>query len=100
MKNKLSYTEVDLKRGVDFIGVSVLNLKHASTHNVLRRNGKTKTHWLALLFVAQVDPKKAKIGDPEKMDGLAWFNNQKLPNPLHSMLLEHLEMVKAEIPNL
>src|SRR3989338_5752465 len=54
--------------------------------NVLRKNGKTKTHWVALIFAAKVDPKKVKIGEPDKMEEIGWFRTNKLPRHLHSML--------------
>ncbi len=62
--------------------------------NVLRKNGKQQTHWIALLFTAEVNPKKAKIGELKKMDEVALFSLKKLPKPLHSMLLPHLRMVR------
>lgn len=47
--------------------VDIIDLKHLGVNNVIRKNGKQKTHWVAVLFAAQVDPKKVKIGEPEKM---------------------------------
>lgn len=63
-------------------------------NNVLRQNGKQRTHWIALLFTAEVDPKKAKIGEPEKMDEIGWFPINKLPKPPHSMVIPHLKMIR------
>lgn len=70
------------------------NLQFWGASNVLRTNGKVPTHWIALLFTAEVDPKKVKIGEPEKMDELGWFSLKKLPRPLHSMVLPHLKMIR------
>ena len=74
--------------------VSVKNLTFCGTNNILRTNGGKKTHWVALVFSGQVDPKKVKIGEPEKMDELGWFNSRRLPKPLHSQLKRHLVIVK------
>jgi 8-oxo-dGTP diphosphatase len=76
----------------------VKNIKLVNTSNVLRVNGETKTHWYVLLFVAEVDPKKVKIGEPEKMLDLGWFPINNPPQPLHSMLSLHLDMIKHELP--
>lgn len=62
--------------------------------NVLRMNGDIKTHWIAFLFVAYVDPKKVSIGEPEKMEELSWFRMTRLPKPLHSAFKDQLKMIK------
>lgn len=50
------------------------------------------THWIALDFKVQVDPKKVKIGEPHKFTDLQWFRlSDKLPENLHSMLPLFLE---------
>ncbi len=69
-------------------------LTFCGVHNVLRRNGKLKTHWVALIFAAKVDPKKVKIGEHDKMEKIGWFSTNKLPKPIHSMLIRHLNMVR------
>ena len=61
--------------------------------NNSRYNGK-KTHWIALLFTVKVDPQQVELGEPEKMEAIGWFPFDSLPSPLHSMFLEHFEIVK------
>lgn len=72
----------------------VLNLKFVTASNVLRKNGHENTHWIALLFAVLVNPKKVKLGEPEKMDEIGWFPFDKLPTPLHSQLINHFNLVK------
>lgn len=72
----------------------IKNLNFVGVNNVIRKNEGRKTHWIAVLFAVQLDPKKVKIGVPEKMDEIGWFKPNKLPKPLHSMYLTHLEYVK------
>ncbi len=62
--------------------------------NVLRTNGNTKTHWIAFVFVAQVNPKKVAIGESEKMEEFSWFRMDKLPKPLHSVFRAQLKMIQ------
>lgn len=75
-------------------GVDALNIKFAGVHNVLRENNGQKTHWLALIYLVLVDPKKVKIGEPTKMDELKWFKMWDWPDQIHSQLLWHYELVK------
>lgn len=74
--------------------VKAKKLQFFGARNVLRKNGATNTHWIAFLFVAQVDPKKVKIGEPDKMEELAWFRSSKLPKPLHSAFRDQLKIIK------
>lgn len=69
---------------LDFLGIK----------NVLRMNGDKKTHWIALIFAVKVNASYVKIGDAKKIDAIDWFMKDALPNPLHSMYLEHLAFVK------
>ena len=74
--------------------VESTNLKYTGVNNVLRKNGNVNTHWIAVLFSAEVDPAQVKIGEPDKMDEIGWFPQDNFPSPAHSMLHEHLQMVK------
>lgn len=74
--------------------VDVLNLQFLGVNNVLRKHNSKKTHWVAILFAAKVDPKKVSIGEKEKMDEIGWFKYENLPSPLHSMMMTHFEWVK------
>ncbi len=69
-------------------------LEFCGVTNVLRKNGKTHTHWVAIIFAALVDPKRVKIGEPKKMDAIGWFRMNRLPKPLHSMFMKHLGFIK------
>ena len=76
----------------------VLDLKFAGVTNVRRRNWENlPTHWIALIFAALVDPSKVAIGDPEKMLQLGWFEPDQFPEPKHSMLIRHFNIVKQII---
>jgi len=150
IQNSKEYKEHDLKRGVDFIGVTVaffchdgrgnllyhwrsekcrdeqdrwdvgagsmefgetfedavrreikeeygvkpLKLDLARANNVLRMYNGKQTHWICIIFVALVDPKKVIIGDPKKMTKIKWFPIDQLPEPRHSMIDEHLQIVR------
>ncbi len=72
----------------------VLELKFVTANNVIRKHNGKKTHWIALLFTVKVDPQQVELGEPEKMEAIGWFPFDSLPSPLHSMFLEHFEIVK------
>ncbi len=71
-----------------------LKLQFAGVNNVLRTHEGRITHWIAILFAVQVDPKEVKIGNKRKMKQIGWFKLSNLPKPLHSMLRPHLQYVK------
>lgn len=73
---------------------SVKSLKFCGATNVIRRAGKEKTHWVAFIFSALIDPKRVKIGEPDKVVKVRWFKHGKLPKPLHSRLKYHLATVR------
>ena len=60
----------------DFLGYRDVHREH---------EGKS-THWIALDFIVQIDRSQVAIGDPEKMDEIAWFSLENLPpdNERHS----------------
>lgn len=77
---------------------AVLNLKFVEARNVLRVNHeKKKTHWIALLFVAKVNPKQVKIGEPEAMDEIGWFTEGNWPQPMHSYFFSCFEAIKPHL---
>ena len=74
--------------------VTAKNLRFCGVRNALRTHNGTKTHWVALLYVVQVDPKKVKIGEPDKMDEICWFRTDKLPRPIHSAFRDQLKIMR------
>ncbi len=76
---------------------NVLDLKFLGAHNALRSHLEQKTHWIALLFAARVDPNQVKIGEPQKMDKIGWFSENNLPSPLHSFFPPLFEVAKKEL---
>lgn len=44
----------------------------------------TKTHWVALIFAAKVDPENIKINEPDMFDDAGWFALDEFPHPQHS----------------
>ncbi len=52
-------------------------------YSIIREwNGK-KTHWLAIPFFIEVDPREAKNNEPKKIDEIGWFRLDAFPQPLH-----------------
>jgi ADP-ribose pyrophosphatase YjhB (NUDIX family) len=60
-----------------------------------RHNGSEPTHWIWLLHAVKVDPSKVKIGEPERIDEIGWFNSENLPSPSHSQLLTAIKTGKS-----
>lgn len=74
--------------------VKPTKIQFVGVNNLLRIHKKNKTHWIAVVFAIKVDHRKVKLGDPEKIKKIGWFKPDKLPKPLHSMYLTHLQFVK------
>ncbi len=75
-------------------GVEPISLRLVGVRNVLRKHNERDTHWIAVLFCAEVDRDEVHRGDPEKMDAIGWFSPDDLPAPVHSMLLNHLQDIR------
>jgi len=60
---------------------------------VLRERDGHLTHWLAVVFEVLVDPATVRVGEPDKMADLQWFDLDGLPAPLHSQLQGHLSLL-------
>jgi 8-oxo-dGTP diphosphatase len=58
----------------------------------------TPTHWLAIDFVARVDPATVSIMEPDTFDHSGWFTLDTLPSPLHSQLeLEYFDKYRNRL---
>jgi ADP-ribose pyrophosphatase YjhB (NUDIX family) len=77
-------------------GVTPRKIRQHAVENVIREHNGTKTHWVAVIFSAEVDRDKVIMGEPEKMDELGWFSPENLPEPLHSALRSHLRIVRQQ----
>lgn len=76
-------------------GVKPTDIKFIKAYDAIRQLADgTPTHWLAVVYAAQVDPKKAKNNEPYKIDEIGWFTIAKLPKPLHSQSLHTLKSLQ------
>ena len=60
---------------LDFMGIR-------DVHRTLEDG--TPTHWVALDYLALVDPREVKIGEPGVIDQIGWFTLDTVPSPVHS----------------
>lgn len=72
-------------------------LGYRDVHRI-NENGE-KTHWVALDFKVQIDPKQAKIGEVHKFDDINWFKINSLPTPMHSQLNIFFSKYKNKLYN-
>lgn len=71
-----------------------LEIKFLKAYEALRDNNGTPTHWMAFVHSVLVDPSTVKIGEPDKIDEIGWFDTSNLPEPLHSMFPHALACAK------
>ena len=77
-------------------GVSGVIEKQLPAHSLLRKEKRTKTHWLIITFIVKIKRGDVVLGAPEKMLELGWFKLNKLPKPLHSGAAYALKHYKNE----
>jgi 8-oxo-dGTP diphosphatase len=94
MKFGESFEEAVRREVIEEYCTDIKDLQFIATSNILREHTNIKTHWIAFIFAAKVDPSLVKIGDPEKMDEIGWFTAETLPEPMHSMFAETLTFMK------
>ncbi len=62
----------------------VIDMQFLTVYDEFRKINDADTHWIAIIYSAQVDPDTVAIGEPHKVDELGWFTSHNLPSPLHS----------------
>ena len=67
-----------------------------TVYDAHREHKGAKTHWIAIIHAVKVDPKKVKIGEPDKIEELGWFTSKNLPNPLHSQFEKSFRIAKEQ----
>lgn len=72
-------------------GVRPLGIEQLGVRTVLRGD-PVDSHWVAVVFAVRVEPDAVRIGEPHKLDALAWFTPESLPVPPHSQCGETLEL--------
>lgn len=53
-----------------------------------------ETHWISLDFLVRIDPKEAKLNEPDIADEVGWFSLDDFPQPRHSQMDVALEKYK------
>ena len=89
--------EQTIKREImEEYGTEAFNLQFIKAYDAHRQlSDGTPTHWVAILYAAQVNPKKAKNNEPHKIDEIGWFRLENLPKPLHTQSLHSLKSIKG-----
>lgn len=73
-----------------------LEIRYLGVYEALRDNNGTPTHWMAFVHGVKVDPNDVQIGEPHKIDEIAWFTPDNLPKPVHSQLEKSLAIAKQQ----
>lgn len=75
----------------------VLSYDFLGFRDVHRELNGRKTHWIALVFKALVDPSKVRNGEPDKLDEIGWFKLGHFPKPLHSQGEDFLKIFSEKL---
>lgn len=69
-------------------------IRQLGVRNVLRED--PPSHWVAVVFLVEVDPAAVRLGEPHKFDELGWYAPDELPDPRHSQLDATLALLPAD----
>lgn len=75
----------------------VKNYEFLGYRDVQRTLDGKKTHWIALDFLVEVDPDKVKIGEPDKIEKIAWYTLKTIPENSHSTVPVILKNYKKQL---
>ena len=73
----------------------VLDLEYLITYDAHRILNGRRTHWVAIVHTARVNPDEIQIGEPEKIAEIGWFTKKTLPKKLHSQFGKTLSKLVA-----
>lgn len=71
-----------------------IDMQFLTVYDAHREHNGVKTHWVAIIYAIEVDPRQVKIGEPHKIEEIGWFNSYNLPEPLHSQFPKSFEVAK------
>lgn len=75
----------------------VLGYEFLGYRDVHREHGGKPTHWIALDFKVRIDPDQVGNGEPHKLEELAWFTLDSLPEPLHSQFPHFIDLYRTRL---
>jgi 8-oxo-dGTP pyrophosphatase MutT (NUDIX family) len=74
------------------LSCDIVKAEFLTVYDAHREHEGRPTHWVQVIFAVQVDPAAVSIGEPHKIDELAWFTSKTLPSPLHSQFHKSYEL--------
>jgi 8-oxo-dGTP diphosphatase len=75
----------------------VLSFEFMGFRDVHREHEGKKTHWIALDHKVRINPVQVKNGEPHKLDEIAWFTLDELPDPTHSQWPFFLKKYRSKL---
>ncbi|MBI3120630.1 MAG: NUDIX domain-containing protein [Candidatus Kerfeldbacteria bacterium] len=75
----------------------VMEYEFLGFRDVHREYNGRKTHWIALDFNVQVDPKFVKNNEPHKIEDVQWFTKDTVPSNVHSQIPLFFEKYKDQL---
>lgn len=73
-----------------------LDIEFMGHKEIITKDGSdTVMHWIAFEFLVQIDPKDARIGEPEKCDAIEWRAIEDVPGELHHGTPETIQNIIA-----
>jgi ADP-ribose pyrophosphatase YjhB (NUDIX family) len=78
-------------------GVVPIEVEQIGVSDVFREIAGEQTHWIAFRYKVLLERSKVVNNEPEMHEELGWFTLDNLPTPLHSQILDELELYKDKL---
>lgn len=76
----------------------IISSRFINYFDLFREHNGQKTHWIALVFVVEVDRNQVKNGEPHKFEEIKWVRLDQVPEPLHTSWAKVLPQVIDQLP--
>ena len=74
-------------------GADARNIQFLGAFEAHRQlNDGTPTHWVQVLYSAEVNPEQVQNNEPYKIDAVDWFTLESLPSPIKSHIQKSLDL--------
>jgi 8-oxo-dGTP diphosphatase len=88
--------EVAIRREVqEELSAPIVKMEFLTVYDAHRLISGKPTHWIAIVYAAQVNREEVLIAEPDKITQIGWFTSAALPVPLHSQFMKSYTVALA-----
>lgn len=92
----MTFEETLVREIKEEYGADAKNIQYLGTFEAHRKLADgTPTHWVQVLYSAEVDPSQVKNGEPYKIESVDWFTLKTLPSPIRPHIQKSIDAAHA-----